>query len=160
MLLRAGTGSRRSGATAVETAMIVLICLLFMFGIFEYGRFVMTRSVMQAACREAARQATTATSTTATSVFQTRAMQVLGPVKYYFSPALSIPNNNSTDSVWIYKYNPSNVNDLSQSWTAASFGNPIAVRITGNYKPMLPTLLKMPQTITLTTNAVMTCEAN
>jgi Flp pilus assembly protein TadG len=48
---------RRPAATLVETAMVISIFLMVLFGIFEYGRFVMTRGLMENAAREGARWA-------------------------------------------------------------------------------------------------------
>ena len=36
----------RSGATLVETAIVISTCLIFMFAVFEYGRFVMIKQLM------------------------------------------------------------------------------------------------------------------
>src|SRR4029079_17974059 len=53
--------SRRSrcGAAAVETALVLPLALLFLFGIIEYSRFVMTLQVVTNAAREGARYAVT-----------------------------------------------------------------------------------------------------
>src|SRR4051794_26972649 len=49
--------SPRRGATAVETALVLSIFLLLLFGIFEYARFVFVYQGMQNAAREGARYA-------------------------------------------------------------------------------------------------------
>src|SRR5438876_6470734 len=48
----------RVGATLVETAVVLSILVLILFGLFEYGRFVMTKQLMENAAREGARWAT------------------------------------------------------------------------------------------------------
>ncbi|MCX7700921.1 MAG: pilus assembly protein, partial [Gemmataceae bacterium] len=57
MKLRPTNPRSRRGATLVETALVISIFLMFLFGIFEYGRFVMTRQLMENAAREGARWA-------------------------------------------------------------------------------------------------------
>ena len=54
---------RRWGATAVETALVMIPLIMFVFGVFEYGRFLMVRQMVDNAAREGARQAVIGTST-------------------------------------------------------------------------------------------------
>ena len=54
--------TKRRGATAVETAAVISIALLFMFGIVEYARFVCFLQVADNAVREACRFATAHTN--------------------------------------------------------------------------------------------------
>ena len=49
--------TRRQGSTMVETAVVIAIALMFMFGIFEYGRFIMTKQILENSAREGARWA-------------------------------------------------------------------------------------------------------
>ena len=48
-------GRRQRGAVAVETAMVIIPLLMFMFGVFEYGRLLMTWNVLNNAAREGCR---------------------------------------------------------------------------------------------------------
>lgn len=144
----------RIGATVVEMVPVILVCILCFLAIFEYARFLMVRTSTQAACREAARLATVSSYTVSTSVIQDRAYAVLGTLRTQFNPALT------ASSFAVYEYNPSNVTDYSLPWTGARFGDPIAVRVSGNYTPLFATLLRMPTSITITEMAIMTCEAN
>jgi hypothetical protein len=57
MMLKTHSPARRRGTTVVETAVVALICLTFMFAIFEYGRYVMVRQVMENAARVGGRVA-------------------------------------------------------------------------------------------------------
>ena len=52
MRMRQRSNSRRRGATLVETAFVLSLCILFLLGIFEYGRFVFLRHVLTNAARE------------------------------------------------------------------------------------------------------------
>jgi len=44
------------------------------------------------------------------------------------------------------------------AWNQAAFGEKIAVRITGTYKPITPVLLMMPDTVDVKTTAVVNSE--
>lgn len=48
---------RRLGATAVETALVLIPLFMFIFGIFEYGRMLMAWNVLNNAAREGCRWA-------------------------------------------------------------------------------------------------------
>ncbi|MGE0605985.1 MAG: TadE/TadG family type IV pilus assembly protein, partial [Pirellulales bacterium] len=57
--LRSAAGRRRSrgGQTLVESALVLPMVILFIFGLFEYGRFLMTMHLVNNAAREACRYA-------------------------------------------------------------------------------------------------------
>src|SRR5262245_41397253 len=55
-------GQRRGGATTVETAIILSIVFLFMFGVFEYCRFLFFLEMAHNSAREGARYAVCNTS--------------------------------------------------------------------------------------------------
>src|ERR1700730_18523272 len=48
---------RRWGATAVETAFVMIPFIMFILGVFEYGRFLMDWNVLNNAAREGCRYA-------------------------------------------------------------------------------------------------------
>src|SRR5438445_13167700 len=48
---------RRWGATAVETALVMIPLIMFVFGVFEYGRLLMDWNVLNNAAREGCRYA-------------------------------------------------------------------------------------------------------
>src|SRR5438045_2938233 len=60
----------RPGATLVETAVVISVTLLILFGIFEYCRFVMTKQLMENAAREGARFAVANTYSATTASVQ------------------------------------------------------------------------------------------
>lgn len=68
MAIRKIHSARRSGAAAVETALVLLPLFMFLFGIFEFGRLMMVWNVLNNAAREGCRYAlvnnTSATITT------------------------------------------------------------------------------------------------
>lgn len=145
----------RRAAVTVETALVLPLVLLFLFGILEYGRYVMMLQVLTNAAREGAHYAVThtqpitiggvtkgnATSDVQAAVSKAMAGQALAgqTVSVYLSD--SVGNNIGT-------------------WTNAQFGQSICVRITGNYRVIVPRLLRMPNSIPVVAQVVMRSESN
>lgn len=138
---------RRSGLTIVETAIVISLCVLILFGIFEYGRFVMARQVIQNAAREGARLAVVSTNTLTTADIQNTVTNYLAGQQL------------SGVTINVYWADPdTGVN--RGAWTDASFGQGIAVQVSGSYQPVLPSLLYLPASIPIQVRAVMYSEAN
>jgi len=57
MLSKQAHHPKRRGAAVVETAMVLAVTILFLFGIIEYGRYTMFRQIIENAAREGARLA-------------------------------------------------------------------------------------------------------
>ena len=55
MALRNVRGNRRWGAMAIETALVMIPTVMFLFGVFEYGRLLMDWNVLNNAAREGCR---------------------------------------------------------------------------------------------------------
>jgi hypothetical protein len=68
--------SSRFGTTAVETALVLPVFLMFVFGIFELGRAVFVQHVLNSACRKAARLGSTEGNNTAT--VKAKTLEILG----------------------------------------------------------------------------------
>jgi hypothetical protein len=68
--------STRFGTTAVETALVLPVFLLFVFGMVELGRAVFVQHVLNSACRKAARLGSTSGNTTAT--VKAKTLEILG----------------------------------------------------------------------------------
>jgi Flp pilus assembly protein TadG len=147
MLHRTRGPSRRPAATLVETAVVIGALLLMLLAIYEYGRFVMIKQLVANATREGARQAIVTTTSGTTSAVQ-------GTVTNYLAGQ---PLQNLTINV--YAVDPSTGNNLG-SWNSATFGNAIAVQVTANYQPMLPTFGFLPNPVNLKSTAIMRSEAN
>jgi hypothetical protein len=145
---------RRPAATLVETAMVIVIAILIMFGIFEYGRFVMTKQLLENATREGARYAVAHTNDATTAQVQDAAdaklsvgrQQLVGYVK--------------GTSILVYAGDASGTQITGKSWNDAGFGENVVVEISGTYKPSLPNLLFMKSSFTIKAKAVMASEAN
>lgn len=138
---------RRRGLTLVETAIVISLVFMVIFGIYEYGRFVMARQVVQNAAREGARLAVVNTNTLTEADIQNRVSSYL------------VGQQLSNTTIQVYWADPTTGNNLGV-WTDASFGQGIAVQVNGDYQPILPSLLFMSATIPVQVRAVMYSEAN
>jgi len=156
--------SRRSGLALVESAFVMAMCLLLLFGIFEYGRFVMTKQVLDNAAREGARWAVVNTQSGTTA----QAQNVVNG--YLAGQGAQLQSFSKTTSIQVYRSDSSGSpidasNNVVSDWTLApftnaQFGDSITVKISGNYKPVIPVFLFMPGTIQMQGVAVMKSEAN
>jgi Flp pilus assembly protein TadG len=144
--------SRRKGATTVETAFVLIACLLFMFGIYEYGRFLMTLNVMEQAARAGVRYAVVNQTTLTTADIQSTVDQSLGGIGNQLQGY--IPSANI--SVW---HADSSGNNIGTDWNNAKFGEGVGITISGTYQPFPSFLLTAPS-FTISTTAVMNSEAN
>jgi Flp pilus assembly protein TadG len=144
---RSRQSQRRSGAVLVETALVIGVCLLFMFAIFEYGRYVMIRQIVENAAREGARQAVVTTSSATTANIQATVQQYLAG------------QNLSGLSIQVYQADPATGANIGP-WTSAQWGQGIAVEVSGNYKSMLPSFGFLPNTVPVHVKAIMRSEAN
>lgn len=71
---------RRGGAVAAETAVVLMVVLVLMFGILEYCRFLMVRQICENAVREGARQAVVHTGDQTTTWVQQQVFNAMGGV--------------------------------------------------------------------------------
>lgn len=163
---------RRRGATLVECAFIIPIAMLFLLGIFEYGRFIMMRQLLANAAREGARFAVVHTLDKTTQDVQNVVDQFLA------GQGAQLPGYDKASSIQVYKVDPATGNPLDANnnvttwpnapFNNAGFGQGIAVRITGNYKPVLPFLADyqggqltiMPNTVAMQSTIIMYSENN
>jgi len=165
---------RRRGATAVETALVILITLMFIFGIVEYGRLLFFFHATDNAVREGARFAvvhtgdgTTAGTTADAPVFNTDGTFKAGPnnttVAAVVNYALGSQKGNiNTYNVTVFDANPATGAPIAgKQWTDAPFGGSIGVKVTGTYAFILPRLLGFTSpTLTVNIQSVMNSEAN
>src|SRR5262245_48825471 len=108
---------RRSAASVVEVAFVLMFFCMFLFGIVEYGRLMMVRHALNAACREGVRLAATGTGSLSTAQIQTAAFNTLGGLERQFTPNLTSTNFS------VYEYNPVTPTDTSSPWANAEFGD-------------------------------------
>jgi Flp pilus assembly protein TadG len=147
MLLSSRPDRPRRGTTITESAIVMGIFLTFLLAVFEYGRFIMMRNLLDNAAREGARQATITTSTGTTSQITTTV------TNWLLNTNTPLTNIN----IQVYKIDPSTGANLG-SWNSASFGQAIAVDVTADYNPMLPTFGFLQNPTHLRTRSVMRSE--
>jgi Flp pilus assembly protein TadG len=144
----------RKGALAVETAFVLLAgFFLLVFGIFEYSRFAMLRNLMDEAAREGARLAIVNTSLMSTTNIQDAVDLRLGGM------GQQLQGYNKYTNISVFHADSSG-NNIGTDWNNAKFGEGVGVTISGNFQPLLPSLLFMSTTVPVSTTAVMNSEAN
>jgi Flp pilus assembly protein TadG len=177
---------RRRGVTVVESAAVMSVFLLLLFGMFEYCRFLMVLHVTNNAAREGARYAvvnvdkptdfdyvdfTDASgrqfdniqkyTTARMGGIHTRniegfrvACYAIDPAGLSQNPPVVRPKAKPTASAGTYPNPFDNVDSNRVPWNAAVFTEKIAVTVDGTYRPILPTFLFMPNTISVKTTAL------
>ena len=154
--MRFRTPARRRGVTLVETAMVISLMMLFLLGVFEYGRFIAVLQVVENATREGARMGIAHTNDKVTSDVVARITDKLAGVDYQLT--------NLQINVGGQILRPSKPGDVVGTaltdWTQASTTDGIAIVVTADYKPVVPTFLRMNSVIKLRAQSIMYSEGN
>jgi Flp pilus assembly protein TadG len=160
--------SRRRAVTIVECALVISICLLFLYGLFEYGRFLMARHMLESAAREGARFAVTHTDdTTAQTDFSNQVTTFLfgldGAAGCFQNVSVTI--NGYTNNVYVATAtnatgDANQTNQIAAGWTQAAYTDGIVVQVQADYHPVLPKFLLLNTSIRLTATADMFSEGN
>jgi Flp pilus assembly protein TadG len=154
--MRFRTPARRRGVTLVETTMVISLMMLFLLGVFEYGRFIAVLQVVENATREGARMGIAHTNDKVTSDVVARITDKLAGVDYQLT--------NLQISVGGQILRPSKPGDVAGTaftdWTQASTTDGVAIVITAEYKPVVPTFLRMNSVIKLRAQSIMYSEGN
>jgi Flp pilus assembly protein TadG len=165
---------RRGGATTLEASVVISVFLLFLFGLFEYCRFIFFMHVSTNAARDGARYAvvnvdkptnfdfnnTTYGGTNFLSIRNYVDQRIATNGKMLSNYKVEVfPVDNTqlsqTTPIIVRKSaaanpttprNPTPPYTGELAWNAASFGERIAVRINGTYRPILPNFLLMRST--------------
>ena len=181
--------TRRRGLTAVESALVLSVFLMLLFGMFEYCRFLMVLHVTNNATRDGARYAvvnadkpatfddtdyTDATGRVYDSIQKYTAARMGGvqkniegfqvaayavdPTGLTLTPPVVRPKAKAGAPAGTYPdpFNSSDPNAVA--WNSAAFTEKIAVTVNGTYRPLLPSLLFMPNTISVNTTSIMGSE--
>ena len=138
---------RRRGASVVEAAIVLPLCLVLLLSLFDFGRLIMMRQLLANAARAGARLAVTNTTTLATSDIQNCVTSALA--------GQSLNNM----SIQVYQADASTGANLG-TWSTAPLGSYIAVEIDGNFQPICPGISLLPSSMPWTTKVMMLCEAN
>jgi Flp pilus assembly protein TadG len=145
---------RRDGAVTVEAALVLPICLIFLFGIFEYGRYVMFVQILTNAAREAARYAVTHVDPVV--IGSTTYGDALSDVEAVLTRSLAGQQlKNQTVQIFC----ADSVGNNLGSWSTVQPGQHLCVRISGEYSVIMRTLLFMPSSMSVQVQAVVRSEA-
>lgn len=147
--------ARRRGAALVETAVILPLCLLFLFGIFEYGRYLMMLHLAHNATREGARYAVSHTDPVIIDgvTYGNSTADVLNVVNRFLTNKRFL---NQNVSVYLSDANGNNIG----VWNNAGAGQLICVQMTGQFQWFTPNLLGLPSTTNVQVRAMMRSESN
>jgi len=152
---------RRSGRSAVEAMLVLPVVITFLFGILEYGRYVMTMQVLTNAAREGARYALTHTQPV------TVANPVGGGLTTYGNATTDVTNvinkalgGQSLVGQTVQIYLSDSLGNNIGNWNNAQAGNLVCVRISGNYRVLLGTMLYLPTNIPVSVRSAMRSESN
>lgn len=137
----------RCGAASVEAAIILPLAFAFMFAIFDIGRAITTKQLLVNATRSAARKAAVGTTTLTTADIQNNVINCMG--------SLALQGMN----VQVYAANPTTGANIGP-WTNAANGQCIAVQVTGNFVPIVPTFSLLHSPVSMSSKAMVECEAN
>ncbi|MCE9534076.1 MAG: pilus assembly protein [Planctomycetes bacterium] len=169
--------NRRRGATTVEMALVSILLFMMLFGIFEYCRLLYVIHVVNNSARDTARFAVVHTNggtmsgepiaISASDLDAIVRTGQLGPL-FVGSGFAGMELNIEDLAVEIFAVDPAGLSQSppviqaipNKAWDSASFGQKIAVRVSGNYRPVLPTLLFMNSTIPIQITALSSSEAN
>jgi Flp pilus assembly protein TadG len=131
----------------VEVALALPLVLAFMFAIFDVGRAIATKQLLVNATRTAARQAAVGTTTLTTSDIQQIVTKGMGKLPL------------SGMSVQVYQADRTTGANIGP-FTKAENGQCIAVQVTGNFVPNMPTFSLLKSHVPMTSKALVDCEAN
>lgn len=153
MILRKNSNRTRLGATVVESAFVLSILFLFLFGIIEYARYLFVMNLCTNATCAGARYAVAHTGDGTT----------LSQVQASVTASMSGINTAITGyTVDVFAAQPGVSPPTAVSganWNDTAFGNGICVRITGTYSFAATTLIGV-GSVPVNVSAVMTSEAN
>jgi Flp pilus assembly protein TadG len=146
MVIRKLAVGRRRGAVAVETALVLIFVLSFVFGTFEFSRLFTNWNLLNNAAREGCRYAiVNNTSSTISTDVQTVV------TKFMAGQTASFSNFTVTVS-GAHQGVTTPVNNLAP-------GDMITVTATGTYKWMnIIPWVKLPSTFSITSSVIMGCE--
>lgn len=177
MMIQRNRTRRRRGAAAVEMGVVSILLFMMLFGIFEYCRLLYVLHVSNNAARDTVRFAVVHTSggTAAGEPLTISKDDLIAAVYSGQIGSITVGSglagmeknlDNCTVDVFTVdpaglSQNPPVIQPLANSdWTNASFNQRIAVRISGNYRPVLPTLLFMNSTVPIQVTVLSSSEAN
>ena len=167
----------RSAATTVEMGVVSILLFMMLFGIFEYCRLLYFMHIANNSARDTARFAVVhtnggtmpgePTSITAADLEAIVRTGKLGTTTIG-SGLGGMDRSFDNLTVEIFAVDPDGLAQTppvvqaspGMAWNNAPFSRKIAVRITGDFKPMLPPLLFMDSTVPVQITVMSSSEAN
>jgi Flp pilus assembly protein TadG len=159
MIVRARQHRIRRGATIVETALVLSIFFMFLFGVLEYARFLLALQVSTNASRDGARYASI--NVREATDFDVNGGSGKPSIDAYVTGRMGGVQNMLTgfeveafpcNAAQLYADPPviapkpgwtNNPATRTVHWNSAIFTERIGVRVRGNYSPILPNFLFM-----------------
>ncbi|MBS0210648.1 MAG: pilus assembly protein [Planctomycetes bacterium] len=150
-----GQAGRRRGGTLVESAIVLSMVLMFLLGIMEYGRYLMTLHMFNNAAREGCRYAITHISsvTIAGTTYGNTTTDVTNKITSFLA-------GQTLSSQSIQVYASDSLGNNVGTWTSATAGQSVCVKITGNYQVAVMSLIGLPSTLPVTAQCVMDIEGS
>jgi Flp pilus assembly protein TadG len=152
----------RRGSTIVESALVLSIFLMFLFGIFEYSRFLMVMHLTNNAARDGARYAAvnlSKPSTFTTTNYTDASGNVYPSITSYVTSLMGGMDHNVQGFTVTVTARDQNGNVLSgTTWNSITFPQQVGVSVTGNYQPITPLLLFMSSSIPVNATAAVVSE--
>ncbi len=146
MVIRKLHAGRERGAVLVETAVIIGLVLMLVFGVFEYARLFMDWNLLNNAAREGCRYAlVNNTSTTISTSVQTLVTTYMaGETKDFSNFTVAVTGTHLGVSTAVNSLEP---------------GDPITVTVSGTYifLNIIP-FIHMPTSLVITSGVTMLCE--
>lgn len=160
-MIRRANRRRREGAALVEFAIVALIFFMILFGIMEFAYLIMVKNLMDNAVREGTRYACVNTNVGSALPDQIRdqvdlRLQGLKGRMVGYAKATSITIR-AVDAVTGNQLTSGGSNVPIWDTQVGQF---IEVRLEVSYSPIVPSLVRLPTTLTLVANAVVNSEAN
>src|SRR5436305_8806919 len=141
---------KRSGAALVETDVLLIPVLMFIFAVFEYGWLLMNYNVLNNAAREGCRYAlVNNTSPTITSDVQTVVNNFMAGSK----------GNYNNFSITVSGSHQGVSTNTTSGINALAAGDLITVTVQGQYRFMnvIP-FVQLPTSVNITSSVTMVCE--
>jgi hypothetical protein len=177
MLIRTRHRKSRRGAAIVEMAIGFILMFMMMVGIFEYCRLLFVMHVSNNAARDAARFAAVKTGggtmpgePTSITKANIETIALTGAFNGTFvgTGMCGMQHNIENLVIEVFAVDPAGlaespavVRELTgTAWNNGAFSDKIAVRISGNYRPVLPNLLFMSSSVPFSVTVYASSEAN
>lgn len=177
MIVRKAITPKRRGATVVEMTIVCILLFMFLFGIFEYCRLLFMLHITNNAARDAARFAIVHTSGGTmpgdpTTISEADLISIVrtGQIgtQVFGSGMCGMEGNIDGLAVDVFLVDPAGLAQnppviqewVGKQWTDAGFGQKIAIRVTGSYRPVTPGLLFMNPSIQFQVTVMASSEAN